>query len=426
PRGATLDLAVARRRATDPTHRIGSLVVDFGGPGSPGASDVVGKKKDAFSAEVRARFDIVGFDPRGWGASNPLQCDPLGPRPDADPITPTAFAEFVTWNRASVAGCRPRTGSLYDHLDTLSVVRDIDALRAALGDRRLNFWGLSYGSLMAQQYAEVFPRRFRALVADGNLDHSSSGARWLETSAAAVEDSFREFTTWCDTNTDCVLHGRDVGAVVDRLYARAEAGTLYDPAAPDVGITPMTFLGQVQGTFKNPGWRQLAAGLRTLDATTPHPTQPGIRPPVDIDPRARQAVVCSDWALNFADANELAAVDRRSAALAPHMRRSFSAWYLMTPCLGQPVRLTNPPHPYRISSTKPILLVNGAHDAATPYPWAVEAGRRIPGATLLTYDGWGHGGYDHSPCAAALTDRYLIDLAPPPPNTHCPAVPPAG
>ncbi|MFI6581293.1 alpha/beta hydrolase [Embleya sp. NPDC050493] len=428
PHGPSFEMAVVRRKATDPTRRIGSLVVNFGGPGSLGVDDVLTTYKDFFSAEVNARFDRVGFDPRGWGRSAAPTCPQVGPRPTADPTTPAGFAEFAADNRRLVHGCRAGTGPLYDRLDTLSVVRDIEALRAALGDRRLTFWGVSYGTLMAQQYAELFPQRVRALVADSNMDHSVGGADFLRAQAATVEDSFTEFVNWCAAAADCPLHGADVGALFERLYSRAEAGTLYEPGNPTRGVRPKNLLSAIQWKISYlkeaptdtlaDARRSAADLLAALDASPPRPA-PAIPDIPDSDARSRQSVLCADWRLDIPDAGTLAAIGRRSQTIAPHMRRSIQAWDAMTYCLGRPMPVTNPPRPYRIPGHTPILLVNNLHDPQTPYSWAVHAARQIPGATLLAADGWGHMSYDKSRCAAALTDRYLIDLAMPAPDTHC-------
>ncbi|MFI1585429.1 alpha/beta hydrolase [Embleya sp. NPDC020630] len=428
PRGETFEMAVARRKATDPTRRIGSLVLNYGGPGSLGVDDVVGTYKNFFSAEIDARFDRVGFDPRGWGRSAPLDCPQAGPRPTADPTTAAGFAVFAADNRRLANGCRVGTGPLYDHLDTLAVVRDIDALRAALGDARLSFWGVSYGTLMAQQYAELFPHRFRALVADSNMDHSIDGAEFLESEAATAEDSFTEFVKWCAGSTDCSLHGRDVEALFERLYARAQAGTLYVPGDPTHGLGPDNLLSGVQflmSYLKHDPAETLAVArkrvadlLAGMDAAPPLLAPPPPYVP-DLDARTSQAVLCSDWSLDIPDPDALAAVDRRSKALAPHMRRNIQAWNAMTYCLGRPTSVTNPPHPYRVAGSAPILLVNNRHDPQTPLSWAVHAARRIRGATLVTVAGWGHMSYDKNRCVAAVTDRYLIDPRIPVPTTHC-------
>lgn len=163
PRGATVDLALVRRKATDPASRTGSLVLNPGGPGGPGAQ-VVLDKSYPFSDEITRRFDIVGFDPRRVGASHPVVCTTglLAQMPDVLQVRSEAdFSALLDYNRRLREDCRARTGPLFDHVDTLSVVRDLDALRAALGEDKLTYYGVSYGTLIGQLYAERFPQRVR-------------------------------------------------------------------------------------------------------------------------------------------------------------------------------------------------------------------------------------------------------------------------
>ncbi|MFI0191092.1 alpha/beta fold hydrolase [Streptomyces sp. NPDC017082] len=165
PGGPRLDSAVARRKATDPGARIGSVVFGPGGPGDSGVERVasgIGR----FSPEVRRCFGIVSFDPRGVGGSNPVTCSGgiLAERPSPELKSQADFDATLAYNRRLRADCRARTGPVFDHLDTAQTVRDVDALRAALGERKLAFHGSSYGTVLGAQYAESYPRRVRAMV----------------------------------------------------------------------------------------------------------------------------------------------------------------------------------------------------------------------------------------------------------------------
>ncbi|MGC0421823.1 alpha/beta fold hydrolase [Embleya sp. AB8] len=423
PRGRTFDMAVARRRAGDATARIGSLVTDFGGPGQSGVDAVVGRRTDVFPAEVRARFDLVGFDARGFGRSSPITCDmpALGRQPAGDPGTDRGYAELVDYNRRMAANCRALTGSMYDHVDTRSIVRDVEALRRALGDRRLTYWGASYGTLIGQQYAELFPGRIRAMTLDSNLDHAQDVRGYLDTSAAAVEDSFAGFAAWCGASTRCALHGRDVGTVFDDLYARAEAGTLYDPATPANGVTPDFLVRQAQRAFAFPGWTGFADLLAAMDAAPPHPVSPNSPSLNGRWVGYDQKMFCSDRQLDLGDAGTVAATERRLARSAPHTRRSPVAWGVAMSCQGHPVALTNPPRRGHPARTDTITLVNNLHDPNTPYTWATSLALRLPGAVLVGSEAWGHGAIDKSPCVATVTTRSLVDAHRPAPGTRCPA-----
>jgi len=177
--GATISLALVRLPAADQAHRIGSLFVNPGGPGGSGVDEVLDAGSALFTGpgdEVRARFDIVGFDPRGIARSTALRC--FGnPRQWGGAFTPFAFPstpeEEQIWIAADLfldGNCARRGGSIADHMSTANVARDLDVLRRAVGDEKLSYYGVSYGSYLGVTYANLFPNRVRALVVDGVLD----------------------------------------------------------------------------------------------------------------------------------------------------------------------------------------------------------------------------------------------------------------
>ncbi|WP_245764937.1 alpha/beta hydrolase [Nonomuraea jiangxiensis] len=431
PRGQTIELAVARRPATDPAARIGALVINPGGPGGSGVSaiiDPVVERRMTFSPEITSRFDIVGFDPRGVARSHPIQCslelalqvpDPLSIKDQA------GFDALLAHNERYRQDCRNRTGPLFDHVDTGSVVRDLDALRAALGERKLTYYGVSYGTLIGQLYAERFPNRVRALALDSNMDHSLGTKAFLDTEAETVQDSFDEFVSWCETTASCVLHGRDVRAFWRDLLARAERGELPLPGYPDYKLTKLDVLGQAFGAFYSPAYRELADLLVALDsgASTARAILTPAAEPVINDPTQ---VFCQDYRLPIRDYREYAQHLRRAAAIAPDMLISPLAHSITAACLGSPASIPNPQHRLRVAGTPTLLMGNALHDPATPYSWAVSTARQIGHeARLLTYEGAGHGIYGRGECPTAAFDAYLTSLTVPAKGARCPAVPPA-
>src|SRR5690606_11889323 len=153
---------------------IGSIVINTGGHGGTGV-DAVLQNWLGFSPELTSRFDVVGFDPRGVGRSHPILCSFELAAQAPDPLEidgPAEFAALLAYDERYRQDCRARTGPLFDHVDTGSVVRDLDAIRAALGERKLTYYGVSYGTLIGQLYAERYPGRIRALALDSNMDHS--------------------------------------------------------------------------------------------------------------------------------------------------------------------------------------------------------------------------------------------------------------
>ncbi len=435
PAGPTIDLALARRKATVPAERIGSVLINPGGPGGPGAEVV--KSTPFLSDDVARRFDIVGFDPRGVGNSDPILCDEdiaFEPYPVA-PQNQAEFEQLIDHNRRYADSCRQLSGPVLDHVDSVSVARDMDAIRAAVGDSKLSYYGVSYGTLLGQMYAELFPGRVRALVLDSNMDHSLSTAfQFMRTESVGFQESFDEFVKWNARTPDSPLAGQDARAVFRDLLARAERGEL---TLPDGTVLPaLDFRFVTFGAFYGPNWRSLAEFFAELQTTGKAPAGPlAERAQTAKTKRAFaqgaiadpfQAVFCQDWRLPIRNYFELAAyraVFERTVA--PDVKQSPLGELAATSCLGWPQRTTNPQHELRVRSEQPILMVNSRFDPATPYQWATNAASQSRSFVLLHYDGWGHGAYfAGSTCVTGAVDNYLFTRRTPPRNTHCAAVPP--
>ncbi|MGW1602890.1 alpha/beta hydrolase [Streptomyces eurythermus] len=420
PGGPRLDLAVARRKATDPGARVGTMVFGPGGPGDSGVDMVVGRIS-RFSPEVRRRFDIVGFDPRGVGGSNPVTCSGalLAERPSPELRSQADFDATMAYNRRLRADCRARTGPVFDHLDTAQTVRDVDALRAALGERKLTFHGSSYGTLLGAQYAETYPHRVRAMVLESVMDHSVRATRdFLRSEAAAAEDSFQEFVKWCGGAADCALHGRDVRAVWQGLLAQARRGELADPARPGTALSSSDLVNKVAfQKFYRADYAGLATAIAGMEASEPLPASPTSTAPLP----AATPVFCSDWHLPVRDYEEYASLVALLNTTAPDLPYLLPI-HMAAACLGAPT--ANPQHRLDVHGAPPILLSNALHDPATGYPWAVSVARQLGrGGVLLTYEGHGHGSVTSGPCMENTVDGYLTGLTVPPRGTHCPAVP---
>ncbi|MFF5079015.1 alpha/beta hydrolase [Actinoplanes sp. NPDC000266] len=426
PSGPTAMLTIARRKAADPARRAGALLVNPGGPGGS-AVDFTLSATTFFGEDLRARFDIVGMDPRGVGRSTPVLCsrDLVDAQPDPLINSQKAYDATIAYNRKLAADCAGRTGPVFPHVDTASVVRDMEAVRAALGEEKISFYGASYGTLMGQQYARLYPSRLRALVLDSVMDHGAGLTRFMTEETDAAEDAFHQFTAWCARDAQCILRGQDVNKVWSDAVARARAGTLRNPYDPPRALTLAELIGAAFAAFYEPQWYSFAYYLR--DALAAKPTgKRAPAPPVDLIDHSFPAVICEDWHLpvtGFPDLrHHLEALAKRS----PHMLVSPLALAALTGCLGWPSPPDNPqsasgPPP----ATIPTLLVNSRHDPATAYPWAQRvAGQLGPKAALLTYDGWGHVIYNRSPCVAGAVDKYLTALTLPARGTTCPSVAP--
>ena len=425
PRGPRFDLALAKLPAAEPSRRTGALFVNPGGPGGSGVA-MVYYAEDTFSPALIDRFDIVSFDPRGQAASHPVLCDSDAVSAQNALLYPRGRAEFAalrTANQTLGESCRELTGPLAGQVDTASVVRDMDAVRAGIGERTISYYGVSYGTMIGQQYAELFPKRIRAMVLDSNMDHAQDIWSYQKWEALALEGSFQQFAAWCARTGTCVLHGRDVPAYFDGLYARAEAGELVlDPGTEyEWVLRPQDLLSLVFGYMYDPGsWFSLAEVLLLLggDAPVAGPARRG--EPVELGYRP---VMCQDFDFDVPSYRPVAAMERALAGLAPHTRLNPLAWTDLTGCQNWPGPVTNPPHRLKASPhLPPILLTNSRFDVATPYEWGRNLAGQLPSATFLTYDGVGHGDYWLSPCARDAIDTYLQTGRTPPTGTHCPAV----
>lgn len=419
--GSTIDIAVVRDRADDAAGKIGTLVSLPGGPGSSGVDEILRGGK--FSPELQSRFDIVSIDPRGVKRSHSVQCDSglAASRPNMVPDTGGRFDDIHSYTRDLAESCRQYTGPLIDHLDAVSVARDVEALRSALGEDQLTLYSRSYGTMPAQAYAELFPKRLRASLMDSVDDHSLDGRGFLASEARAGQDTFNEFASWCMRDEQCVLHGADTHRVYGELFASAERGELRDAEKPETPLGPLELSRTVTQRLYAPEWPRLAAELRTLTdqpAGLPMPTAPTERSgkPTTMP----EIILCSDWRFDITDHNDWLGLWREQNANAPTLRAHF-AWAAGTLCSGWPTSPQNPQHRPQIEDGPPILIVNSLHDPATPHEWATQVAARTPRATLLTYTGWGHGVYNRTPCTTTAADQFLTTLTLPSTPSCAPA-----
>ncbi|WP_372441610.1 alpha/beta fold hydrolase [Plantactinospora mayteni] len=433
PAGPTFELALARRTATDPAARVGTLVFGPGGPGDSGVSRVV-EGINRFSPELRRRFDIVSFDPRGVGRSSPVRCstDLLAQRPAPVLTSQADFDATVAYNRRLWADCRARTGPVFAHADTRGMARDLDAIRAALGEAKLTYHGSSYGTLLGERYAELFPHRVRAMVLESVMDPSLDTRDFLNTQTAAAQDSFDAFVAWCDRTESCALHGRDVRAVWAELLDRAGRGEVPDPKNPSATLTPYALSGFLAPrALYDPDYAGLARTISTLSTATPDEAgEADEAKPNGPATSATQtssnylAIFCQDWHLPIRDYREYAARVREMARIGTDLPYP-QALAALESCLGTP-RVDNPPQRLQIRTDRPLLLLNSVHDPAAGYNWATNVAQQLGRhGVLLSYEGAGHGVYNVSPCTRDTIDRYLTSLVVPASGTSCPAVEPS-
>lgn len=235
--GEMITLGLMRVQANDSADRIGSLVINPGGPGVPASTLVAGQAAGfpLFGEAVSSHFDIVGMDPRGVGLSTPVLCDPdlWNSRVSYFPTSQAEYDAIVNHNTAMWESCHTLTGDLLYNIDTLSVARDLEELRKAMGEDLLTFLSISYGTQNAQTYAHLYPEKYRAMALDGVVSHNQSNTDLIVTEASAYEQGVVRFAKWCDNSTECALHGRDVGKLFEQLVSNTASEAIAAPGCAD-------------------------------------------------------------------------------------------------------------------------------------------------------------------------------------------------
>ncbi|MET9853445.1 alpha/beta hydrolase [Streptomyces sp. NPDC006450] len=442
----TVRIAVAKLPATAPGgKRIGSLVLNFGGPGAPGVSTLAADPH-AF-AELNKRYDLVAFDPRGVGRSAPVTCGGGTAEGDAAPDGPAAELAAL---RAAARRCALDSGPVFPYVGTVSVARDMDLLRQALGEEKLDFLGFSYGTRLGAVYAALFPRRTGRMVLDGVDTLTEPLGEQALLSAVGQQRALDNFLVWCAHRQGCVYgtNTRTARAKVQALVTRLDA-------APLTGEGGVRFTGQdvaeAIGTalYARKTWPDLAdalalverrgdpVGLMQLggpDEPPPPPRPTGEVPdaaalpavPADNATAALVAVNCADDPDRGDDQASPADIARELAELRPVFLAAspiFGPRQLMTvlACYGRPAgtdfirRIDRPPGIPR------MLLVGTRGDPATPYEWTEETAKRLGNTVVLDYKGDGHTGYVASRCVQGYVDHFLIDGRLPSGTRSCPA-----
>jgi pimeloyl-ACP methyl ester carboxylesterase len=428
PKGATFSIALMRARAKDQRGRIGSLLMNPGGPGASGV-DLAVYLGFGLPTEVTRRFDLVGFDPRGVGRSTEVRCipdrtkDELGAE-DPDPRTQAEFDRHVALWRQIGTGCARQYGTRLGLFSTEQTARDLDAVRAAVGDTETTYLGYSYGTLLGAVYAQLFPDRVRALVLDGAVDPRQDSVASSETQAAGFEHAFDDFAADCRRRGSGCPAGPDARATVDRVLARLRAAPL--PGPGDRTVTAGHFLTAiVAALYTESQWTTLSRAI--ADAGTGNGTlvlrladeYNGRRPDGTytnmID--ANTAVTCADDA------------DPSTPAEARVLQQTWRARY---PLFGAALATTligcsqwpgrHDPYPTGPArGAPPILVVGTTGDPATPYRNTPVLAGMLGTGVVLTWEGEGHTAYPQTACVTRAVDAYLVARTVPPAGERCPA-----
>ena len=432
PAEGRISLAVKRVRSTGSAEG-GALLVNFGGPGASGTALVEGFAAGMASPELLAAYEVVGFDPRGVGSSTPVECvDDAGldalraARYDFD--TTAGLAEYATAARDFARACERNTGSLLGEVDTVSAARDLDIVRAVLGQAKLDYLGYSYGTLLGATYADLFPQRTGRLVLDGAVDPSISYAEITAAQATGFEAAMRAYAESCTAGADCPLTGGPDEAVaqVRALLDRAEATPL--PTADGRELTSrLAATGILVGLYDDQLWPVLTGALaQALHAgdgselmfladvvAQRQPDGSYLGNYLEVQP----AINCLDYPME-ADPAAMAAEAARFQEASPTFGHLLG--YSAIRCQDWPYEPTGRPGPITAEGAAPILVVGTTGDPATPYAWAEALAGQLASGHLLTWQGRGHTAYGRADeCLEDAVDAYLIEGTLPPEDLTC-------
>jgi pimeloyl-ACP methyl ester carboxylesterase len=433
PAKATISLALIRKQATG--TKLGSLLVNPGGPGASGVDFIKDSLSYAVDSTLEANYDIVGFDPRGVGQSTAVKCYDDPTQMDAylfdippDPVGSDAWiADNAASNAAFGQQCLKYSGDLLGYVDTNSAARDLDMLRADLGDKKLNYLGYSYGTLLGATYAGLFPKKTGHLVLDGALDPATTEFDVTETQAKGFESALRAYLASCLTGKDCPFHGtvdqgmtkvRSILNSLDASPIRASDGRELGSASMfDAIILPLytqsnwkylnTLFTDVEGGSADFAF-QLADSYyeRNSDGTyADNSTEAGI------------AINCLDYkstatiATMRAEAAELAKV---APVFGPQMAYGDDS------CDDWPYQATRDRVAIAAKGSAPIIVVGTTNDPATPYVWAQNLAKELQNGHLVTRKGQGHTGYNKgNACVDSAVDDFFVHNTVPTKDPHC-------
>ncbi|MGW0821900.1 alpha/beta hydrolase [Streptomyces sp. NPDC002845] len=438
PASGDIRLAVARKKATGPGERLGSLLVNPGGPGGSAIGYLQAYAGIGYPAAVRARYDMVAVDPRGVARSEPVECL-TGPRMDAytqtdiTPDEPRETTELVDVYKEFAEACGERSAQVLRHVSTVEAARDMDILRAVLGDRKLTYVGASYGTFLGATYAGLFPDRVGRLVLDGAMDPSLPARRLNEEQTAGFETAFQSFAKDCATRSDCPLGGPGttptrIGKNLKTFFTDLDARPIPtgDPDGRRLGETLAT-TGVIAAMYDEGAWPQLrlalteaiedkdGAGLLALSDSyyerDPDGTYSSLM-------SANAAVNCLDLPAAFSTPEQVEKAVPTFEEASPVFGRAL-AWASLN-CAYWPVAPTGEPHRIEAKGAAPIVVVGTTRDPATPYRWARSLATQLSSARLLTYDGDGHTAYGRgSACIDSTINTYLLRGTPPTDGKRC-------
>lgn len=432
PAAGSITLALIRQPATG--HKIGSLLVNPGGPGASGYTFVKDSVDYATDQRLQAGFDIVGFDPRGVGRSsavtcyNPAQMDAyLYGIPGAPLGTDAWIAEQTASATAFGAACAANTGALLGHVDTVSAARDLDLLRAVLGDGKLSYLGYSYGTFLGATYANLYPKKVGRLVLDGALDPSASNFEVTKTQAEGFESALRAYLTDCIGTQGCPFRGSvDEGMnTIGDLLASVGESPIRNADGRELGSTTL-LTAIIYPLYDANAWPVLSDMLSAVmqgDAAEAFHFADAYNDRTDQgtytsnQTEAFTAINCLDYSYNAEPAtmrSQAAELEKAAPVIGKYMAYGDIA------CTAWPDKFTGTRAAIHATGAAPILVVGTTNDPATPYVWAKDLAEQLDSGHLVTYTGEGHTAYNKSnSCVNNAVDDYLLSGTVPAADPRC-------
>jgi pimeloyl-ACP methyl ester carboxylesterase len=426
PQGTTIQIAVERHPAEVPSQRIGSLVINPGGPGGSGINDLP-NELGVLTSGLLDDFDIVSFDPRGVQRSDPVACgsngapaDTTSPLPDPAPATADAQQALLANAEDYASQCDQDSGSTLPYVGTVDTARDLDRIRAALGDSQLTFIGHSYGTLLGATYAQMFPTHVRAMVLDAAIDPAMSTFQYTLDQAKSLEAVLDDFLAACQGSSSCGWRFTgDPTAALLALLAQSRQQLIPGDGGRSAGPGEI-YDALLSGLYSQSSWPGLASALGEAAAGNSSAVlsmSDGYRQNGSTNGSdAAEAIFCLDHPVSR-DTSSYPGFAALAGSSAP-VFGPLLAWGVLG-CAVWPAPPTRTPAPAIASGSASILVTGATKDPVTPYQWAVNLAHELQHGFLLTWQGEDHVSYYYSNCVRNIDQAYLISGTLPAVGTVC-------
>jgi pimeloyl-ACP methyl ester carboxylesterase len=429
PSLGTIGMAIDRDPATgSASQRIGSLLVNPGGPGESGVDALPGIVA-GMPADVLKHFDVVGFDPPGVGRTAPITClDSAGLaqyfNEDPAPTTPAGFEALVAEARTFATGCERQSGAELPYVSTVDAAMDMDILRQALGDQKLNYFGLSYGTFLGATYAQLYPTHVRVMVLDGALDPSVPALTEIDEQSAGLERQLRQFISACTSQSSCPWKpGPDPEGSLEALLARSQTSRLPARGTSRTVGPAQVLYGILWPLYFTSTWPALEDTLAAASAGDGTDLLEEFDSYTGRNPDGSYSNIFeANAAVNCLDQPAPTIAQIQAAVPAAEAASSFfglADLYGEIECSVWPVAATGQIGPVHAIGSPPIVVVGSTGDPITLYSWAQSLAAQLQHGVLLTRVGAGHTGYFASSCIRSHVDSYLITGVPPAPGIRC-------